>query len=48
MKPWIKWAGGKTRFVDQILATFPEQFNTYREPFLVGLCGLRCSRARLC
>lgn len=33
-KPFLKWAGGKSRVVKQILELFPENFNSYYEPFL--------------
>lgn len=32
--PFLKWAGGKRALVPQILPRFPQQFNTYIEPFL--------------
>ena len=35
-KPVIKWAGGKSRLVPQILGAMPEQFETYFEPFAGG------------
>lgn len=35
-KPFLKWAGGKTQLVPQILARFPDQFRTYYEPFVGG------------
>lgn len=35
-KPFIKWAGGKTRLLSRLLPYIPEQFNDYHEPFLGG------------
>ena len=36
MEPIIKWAGGKRRFVDQIIKIIGCDCNTYFEPFLGG------------
>jgi DNA adenine methylase len=33
-KPFLKWAGGKSRIARQIADYFPENFNKYYEPFL--------------
>lgn len=33
-RSFIKWVGGKTRSLSQILKKFPKEFNTYYEPFL--------------
>ena len=33
-RSFIKWVGGKTRSLSQILTKFPKDFNTYYEPFL--------------
>jgi DNA adenine methylase len=32
----VKWAGGKTRLVPEILARFPDRFGRYHEPFVGG------------
>ena len=36
LKPFVKWAGGKTQIVTDILRMVPNSFNTYFEPFLGG------------
>ncbi|MCA9627025.1 MAG: DNA adenine methylase, partial [Myxococcales bacterium] len=35
-KPILKWAGGKTRLLPDVLARLPEHITTYYEPFLGG------------
>lgn len=33
-KPIVKWAGGKSRILNQLLPFFPSEYNNYYEPFL--------------
>ena len=35
-RPFIKWAGGKTRLLKHLLPYVPARFNSYHEPFLGG------------
>ncbi len=35
-KPFLKWAGGKTQLLGEILARVPKRFGRYYEPFLGG------------
>jgi DNA adenine methylase len=36
MKPLLKWIGGKTQILSDVLSTFPETIADYHEPFLGG------------
>lgn len=36
MKPILKWVGGKTQIIDDVLGLFPKTINNYHEPFLGG------------
>ena len=35
-KPFLKWVGGKTQILENILKKLPVSFNNYYEPFLGG------------
>ena len=35
-RPFLKWAGGKTQILDQLVARAPARIDTYYEPFLGG------------
>lgn len=35
-QPFLKWAGGKTQLLDDLLVRIPKKFNEYHEPFLGG------------
>lgn len=35
-KPFLKWVGGKTQILDNVLSKIPKKFNNYRELFLGG------------
>ena len=34
--PIVKWVGGKTKLLPELLARMPERFNRYYEPFAGG------------
>jgi DNA adenine methylase len=36
LKPFVKWAGGKTQLLDVLKEAMPTKYNTYFEPFLGG------------
>jgi len=36
MKPFIKWVGGKTQILEQVLETFPQSITNYHEIFVGG------------
>ena len=35
-KPFLKWIGGKTQIIENILDKFPSQIGNYHEPYLGG------------
>ena len=36
VKPFLKWVGGKTQILEDVLALFPKQMKNYHEPFVGG------------
>lgn len=36
IKPFLKWVGGKTQIINEVLASFPDTMANYYEPFLGG------------
>ena len=37
-EPFIKWAGGKTQLLNELVKYVPQNYNKYIEPFVVGAC----------
>lgn len=35
-KPILKWVGGKTQIIEKVISHFPENINSYHEPFVGG------------
>ena len=36
MKPFLKWVGGKTQILSEVISRVPQTIDTYHEPFLGG------------
>ncbi|AKB10962.1 Dam family site-specific DNA-(adenine-N6)-methyltransferase [Mycoplasmopsis synoviae] len=36
LRPFVKWAGGKTQLLDKLYSLMPRKFNNYYEPFVGG------------
>jgi len=36
VKPFMKWVGGKTQIIDEVISQFPTEMSNYHEPFVGG------------
>ena len=36
VKPFLKWVGGKTQIIKEVIGLFPTEMNNYYEPFVGG------------